>query len=358
MTDPSPQLQRPNRRPPALRPPPTIPDAELLAGLETTLTQHFGRRRRVQSLERRRSDYASSFLLQELDVRLEDGSMLELMFKDVSPASLLEETVFSRPESLTDPLREIEVYRSLLDQGGLGTAMYYGSVVDQAAGRYWLFIERVRALRLRHCGELSIWQEAARWLARLQSRFADLGAIPVEADAHLLHYDAALYRHWILRVRTIARDWPVERSAERESVEWLAARHERVVERLVALPQRLVHGEFYSANVLVPQGEGPLRICPVDWETAGIGPALLDLAALTSGKWASAERDAMLDAYREELGPGSPWASADEMRAPVACCALELAVRMLAWAYRWSPPPERTDKWLTESRARAEELGL
>ena len=61
-------------------------------------------------------------------------------------------------------------------------------------------------------------------------------------------------------------------------------------ERLLALPVGFIHGELYPSNVLV--GERTGRICAVDWEMAGIGPLLLDLAALTSGAWTQrAQRD-------------------------------------------------------------------
>jgi hypothetical protein len=44
-----------------------------------------------------------------------------------------------------------------------------------------------------------------------------------------------------------------------------------------------------------------LRIRPVDWEMAGIGAGLLDLAALTSGSWSETERTTIVEAYRRAL---------------------------------------------------------
>ncbi len=38
-----------------------------------------------------------------------------------------------------DLLREIELYRSALDAGQLGTAACYGTVIDAGAERYFLF---------------------------------------------------------------------------------------------------------------------------------------------------------------------------------------------------------------------------
>jgi thiamine kinase-like enzyme len=51
-------------------------------------------------------------------------------------------------------------------------------------------------------------------------------------------------------------------------------------------------GEYYASNIVVA-GQ---RVCPVDWELAGAGPGLLDLAALTTG-WSYADRAAIAAAY-------------------------------------------------------------
>ena len=58
--------------------------AELSAALGHVLSGYFGGQRRIARLERRRSAYCSSFAIEELDVRLEDGTTLELIWKDLS----------------------------------------------------------------------------------------------------------------------------------------------------------------------------------------------------------------------------------------------------------------------------------
>jgi Phosphotransferase enzyme family len=83
------------------------------------------------------------------------------------------------------------------------------------------------------------------------------------------------------------------------AIEKLFGNYDRVVERLLEFPVTFLHGEFYASNVLVvcEEGEG-WRVCPVDWEMAAVGPGLIDLAALTAGRWTADER--------EEFGPGLP----------------------------------------------------
>src|SRR5205814_2079494 len=71
-------------------------------------------------------------------------------------------------EVVADPLREIEVYRSVLAGAGLGTAKLYAADVE----RSWLVLEKVEGVELYQIGELDPWQRALRWLARMHDRFA------------------------------------------------------------------------------------------------------------------------------------------------------------------------------------------
>src|SRR5262249_18457071 len=156
----------------------------------------------------------------------------------------------------------------------LGTAICYGAVVDQWAGRYWLFLERVPGLELYQVSS-PIWQEVARWLATMHARFTRDTALPTRAK-RLLSYDGDYYRDWLRRAQQFARQAEPSRSGKaRRGVEWLAARYDQVVERLLALPTTFIHGEFYASNVLVQELAGELRVCPVDWEMAAVAPGLV-----------------------------------------------------------------------------------
>jgi aminoglycoside phosphotransferase (APT) family kinase protein len=132
-----------------------------------------------------------------------------------------------------------------------------------------------------------------------------------------------------------------------------------VVERLAALPPTIVHGEFYPSNVLVQHPEAAVRIAPIDWEIAGIGPGLLDLAALTIGKWTAAQRDALAQAYREAAaaGPAAGTIPAD-FDVALDCCRLHLAVQALGWDPEWQPPAEHRHDWIAESMRIAAKLRL
>ena len=132
-----------------------------------------------------------------------------------------------------------------------------------------------------------------------------------------------------------------------------------MVDRLITLPRTLIHGEFYASNILVHKAGDTLRVCPVDWEMAALGPGLIDLAALTAGKWTDPERDALALAYREALqANGSKVSGQDDFLTALDCCRLHLAVRWLGWSREWSPPPEHAQDWLREALCLADKLGL
>lgn len=330
---------------------PRVSAAQLHGALEAVLREHFGTPRSIAMLERRPSVYGSSFSMEELDVRLDDGATLHLMFKDLSRASLLETARRAKPAFLYDPLREIEVYRALTD-ARLGTAICYGAVVNHRAGCYWLFLERVAGIELYQVGAFEIWQEVARWLARMHDHFAG----KITHATHLLTYDEGFYRVWPRRARAFLRAC-APRDSQRRGLEWLAARYDRVVERLVALPATLIHGEFYASNVLVQDGGGVRRVCPVDWEMAATGPGLMDLGALTTGWWTEDERRGLAMAYRSALTPRDGWPPPrDAFLAALDCCQLHLAVQWLGWSRHWFPPPQHAQDWLGEALRLAEKL--
>jgi Phosphotransferase enzyme family len=322
---------------------------ELRDSLQRVLPEALGRRCRVSEVRRRPFAYQTSFGLEEVEVILDDSQRLDLLLKDLAWGALDSAGRTAKPAFLYDPLREIAVYGRLLAPSDLGAPRYYGSVVDPERDRFWLFVEKVEGRELYQVGELEQWELAAHWLALMHARFAD----EVErhlAEARLVRHDRGYYTSWMKRAREYA---PPER---RRALDWLATRYEGVVERLASLPATVIHGEFYASNVLVADGG---RVAPVDWEIAGAGPGLVDLAALVTG-WGPRERAALARAYenagRASAAPGIEGAGAGEA---LELCRLHLAVQRLGWAPPgWSPPVEHRRDWFAEALQIAEELRL
>ena len=336
-----------------------VATAELCKALEHALSQHFGVVRSIAKLERRPSPYRTSFALEELDLLLDDGTRLQLMFKDLGSQGLLAVARQAKPAFLYDPLREIETYRAILAPNRIGAATCYGAVIDPLLGRYWLFLEKVPGVELYQVGEFTTWQQVSRWLAVMHGRFAEDVKLLTGA-AHLLIYDRDFYRLWVCRAQEFLRHGKALESRDvRRRFDRLTAGYDRVVERLVALPITFIHGEFYPSNVLIQETAAELRVCPVDWEMAAVGPGLIDLAALTAGRWTGEKRIALAMAYRAELVPNEGWPPAPEVfLAALDYCHLHLAVQWLGWASDWSPPPEHAQDWLFEALRLAEKLRL
>lgn len=313
-----------------------VSDQELRSTLERVLE------RPVRTMVRRPNAYCSSFAIEDVDLAFDDGESLSLVFKDVSPSSLTADADGAKPARLLDPRREIEAYRDVLGPTRLAVPACYGVVAEARTGRYWLFLEAVDGVPLWQTSDLGAWDAAARWLADLHGRGQPM------RHGHLLRYDADYFRSWI--------DRACEHAPE-GSLGAVAAGWERVVDRLSAWPRTFLHGEFYPSNVLVRHAAAGQEVVPVDWEMAGIGPGLLDMGALTSGKWSAAERRGLALVYRDSLPPAAR-PEARELLDALAYCRLYIAVQWLGWSRDWSPPPEHAHDWLADAIALGEELGF
>jgi Ser/Thr protein kinase RdoA (MazF antagonist) len=306
--------------------------------------------RRVSSIVQRPCPYRTSYELDEVDVELDDGTSLSLVLKKLERSALDAGALSAKPRFLHDPLREIEVYRSVLEPTGLGTPRYHGAVVEPADDRFWLLIENVAGEVLWQVGEIEVWREAARWVAVLHDELR--GSVPEAVRPHLLRYDAAFYASWMERALEFADPGRLA------ALEPLASRYGEAVERLAAMPMTFIHGEFYASNVLIQRGAGRTRIAPIDWENAALGPGVVDLAALTTGGWTEVERAEIVAGYAEQANALGHRLDELELHETLDLARLHLAVQWLGWDPRWSPPAEHRQDWLGEALAVARRVGL
>jgi hypothetical protein len=334
---------------------PTKPDMQVT--LERVASGDLRARGRIVGLVRRPFPYRSSFALEEMDLTFEDETTLRLVFKDLSPGGLLPEGRRAKPAFLYEPLREIETYRRILPRIP-DAPIFYGAVVDPSISRWWLFVERIEGVPLTDKGGGWAWREAARWLARMHGRFAGQ-AHRLAQSVPLIRHDEAFYRCWLERSRShLDRIRPDLSAKAKHRFNRLAARYDRLVVRLSDLPVTFVHGEFFPSNVLVQGAEQALRIRPVDWEMAAIGPGAIDLAALVSGRWSEEERSSIAMAYRQELLAKGPAPNEEQFLEALDLCRMHLAIQRLGWSPDWLPPPEHAHDWLGEALSLADRVGL
>lgn len=277
---------------------------------------------------RERSPYASSFPLDALQVETGAGELLALVWKDVSPGALLTAGRQARGgASALSRSREPDAY-DLLDGAQLGTPHRYGALRE--AKRAWLFLELVHGERLDHVGDRASWEAVARWLATAHGRLAVRAS---EADW------LAPWRAPDLAALAAAAGGDGER---RRRIAALAEPFAVAAARVAAIPAAVVHGELYPANVLIAGNE---RVCAVDWETVSRGPALLDLATLTAGRWEE-HGEPLAEAYRTAL-PDPPCPA--ELLGDLDACRLLVAAGRLADPPGWTPPREQARDWLADA---------
>jgi len=278
-------------------------------------------------LDRASSRYSTSAPIEDLVVHLDDGATRRLVLKDLTAASLLPGAKAGKPTKLSDPGREPAVYR-------------------------WLLLERVAGVELYQVGELDVWCGAVAAIARLHGELWSALEHHPQVRHRLLVHDEAGMRDWMRRARVF--------DALRGGVHYsdllaLDRVHAGTVTALARQPPVVLHGDLYASNVLVARDD-QLRVCPIDWEYAGLGPAALDVAALTSGGWTQQEQEAMSRAYWEQLddprwAPGwAEWESCLDM------ARLQVCVQWLGWSARWTPPSEHNHDWLAEARRVADRL--
>ena len=169
--------------------------------------------------------------------------------------------------------REALVYERVLGSQGI-RPRYYGRGIEQTTGRTWIALEYISgALRLNKGPQPQSLLRGARWLGDFhakgenQIRRPELDFLPV--------YNQRYYTSWVSRTAMFARDTVKQCS-------WFTEACERSTEAfglLVDSPHTTVHGEFYPKNILCHNGS----VTPVDWESAAVAPAEIDLASLLEG---------------------------------------------------------------------------
>jgi Ser/Thr protein kinase RdoA (MazF antagonist) len=333
-----------------------IPTAELRLGLEKALSTHFGEPVSILELDRQPWVYQSSFALEALRVYLGPRGTLALIFKDLSWHALSPEAQRAKPKALYDPLREIRVYEDALRFHPRFGPTCYGTVIDSNQARYWLFVEHVNGQELYQVGEFGVWEFVARWLAQMHAALQPFAAANTELQEHLIKHDSQEQEKWFRRAcRAVGL-----RGSDNDARQ-LSELSKVLPDMACALSARspdLIHGEFYPSNILIAGSlQAGLRVCAVDWEMAGFGCELLDLAALVAGGWTQEQQNALALAYYEETcGTGGKWQDEQQFFQTLDHCRLNTALRWLGWSDDWSPPPAHAHDWLEEALSVGERL--
>jgi len=302
----------------------------------------------IESMVKLRRPARSSWSVEDVHLRLDDGSSVRLIWKDLDREAPESNSSLVKPAHVLDLRREPWVYKEVLGPAGEGPVCW-GAVSDEEAGVHWLFLEPVPGEPLCECGDLPSWEAAASWLGRFHARH--LGMEP--NGAPLLFHGGTLYEWWFRRALERAHEGTVS------FIRGLAATYRTAVQTVMSSPWTFIHGEFCPANILVDTATTPTRVVPLDWEMAGRGPAILDLAALVAGGWSERDRRSMASAYRSAwMAAGAPAPSIEGLLRLLESASLLHAVQWLGWSDHdlWRPPNELRNDWLSEAVRSADRL--
>lgn len=260
--------------------------ADLETGLQAALRQTAGGSVVVEILQRKTNDYASTHPSEIVACRI-DGSARTFLVK----YGVRRESGFYTGRGGVG--YEASVYHHVLRPVRVGTVPVAGMLEDDVAGRTWLVLEYLPGcLRLDDSDGGIV--AASRWLGRFHGEAA--AVLPSETLAFLNRYDTDYYTHWARgaarRITPLCDTHP-----------WLSGpidRFEEWATALAACAHSVIHGEFYPHNILV-RDDG---VFPIDWESAAIGFAEIDLVSLTDG-WNKQTVTDCRTAYVEERWGGS-----------------------------------------------------
>jgi hypothetical protein len=314
--------------------PPTL-DRSLIQAVATALDRAIGGATPV-SVRSDPSPFATLFPAEVLHVSLDDGRVMRLFRK----------TLGSQPNhpDKQPPDREVRVYRQWLNDDRLAIVRFYGSRANAADGTHELYLEYVDDWNLKY-HDLELWFVAARRLAHLHAHFARCGDL-LHGCEFLIPLDGDYFMRWAGR----ACDAIAPQSAELAGRLVSLLSSYRPVAALLARQQpTLVHNDLAPKNVLADRSVQAPRICFIDWEMAGVGCGLLDLAHLKYGLDPDAERK-MISAYRNGLAESNS-APGDEQEfgRVLAACELHKTLYRLAHSPAWRLPVVRLTEWVGDA---------
>ena len=243
---------------------------------------------------------------------------------------------------------EAEVYTRVLRHATVTCPRFYGVYRDEETDLFGFFIEYLEGGWYvgSHSDPYRSLGRAARWLGRFHAE--NEGRVASGSWPFLKRYDAEYYCGWAYRTSRFAgnlhRRYP-----------WLARLCERFGEAVAVLqasPPTVIHGEFYSNNVLY-HGESADLIYPLDWESAAVASGEIDLAAQIEG-WPDEIVESCFKEYVASRWPGRPSAG-DSRRFTSA--RLFLQFRWLGDQQDWTVDEENSYRFEI-MHAVASQLGL
>ena len=165
---------------------------------------------------------------------------------------------------------EIKIYDEVLRKLPLSKARYWGKCSFPGTNEILLLMEYLEATNsLKGNPDINHYLRAAAWVARLHRFFEN--SLP----SFVKVYDRDYYFVWTNRMQ----NEPAILGAHPWLTKVIRYFNEHI-DILTKAPQTLIHGEYYSKNILVRDED----VYPVDWESAANAPGEIDLASIIEAR--------------------------------------------------------------------------
>jgi len=274
----------------------------------------------LQSLHRSRFPHIGSYDCDRVTATFSDGREIVLFLKDFARSRQSKDFVERRR------VRELEVYRQLLDSRALGTPAFYGSEWSEEQGRFWMLLELVRGETVDQIDERN-GAPAVEWLAQFQAHFLERADKLRRAD-FLIEHDWSYFQS---KADAARRDVAQISPEALNRLDDILAVYEPTVRKTVDGPKFLVHGGFIPWHIFVDRSAAPPRVAVVDWELAARGSLLYDLAIFVDDAEPSL-RSILIEKYRERARQhGLPLPDQATMTEMIECFRIH---RVIDWLSR------------------------
>ena len=193
--------------------------------------------------------------------------------------------------------REKKIYDKLLNSIPLPTPKLYGNYFDETNDEVWLILEFIEnSVRVSKAINSVSMVEAAKWIAHFHSKTAQ----KISQLSWLSTYDLEYFTGW---TRRLFKQYH-ELISDNNWLNPLSDYFYRLIPQLTTTHQSVIHGEYYSKNILFSNG----IIYPIDWESAAVSSGIIDLASLVEG-WPDKIKSLCIDNYKNI----TPWLNSNKI---------------------------------------------
>jgi hypothetical protein len=242
----------------------TLPNTKLLEHHLSKLFSENGTGKNVEVISRSAFKGSSTFPAEIINCKFSDGKVLTLFGKYLAGLGPNNHGHRGGVEY------EIKIYDEVLRKLPLPKAGFWGKCHFKENDETLLLMEFLEGSKsLKGNPDINLYLNAAAWIAKMHNFFVD------NVPSFVKVYDEAYYIIWLNRME----NEPAVISAQ----PWLTDvinYFRNHVDILTEAPQTLIHGEFYSKNILIKDSIA----YPVDWESAAYAPGEIDLASIIEAR--------------------------------------------------------------------------